>query len=44
MDGVLVVVRHNKTLYQKVDELILNLRAAQAKLLGIVYNNPEQER
>ena len=44
MDGVLVVVRHNKTLYQKVDELILNLRAAQAKLLGIVYNTPEQER
>lgn len=41
MDGVLVVVRHNKTLYQKVDELILHLRAVHAKLLGIVYNNPE---
>lgn len=41
MDGVIVVVCHNKTLYQKVDETILQLREHHAKLLGIVYNSPE---
>ena len=39
MDGILIVVRHNSTLYQKVDETILRLQKKNAKLLGFVYND-----
>jgi capsular exopolysaccharide synthesis family protein len=39
MDGILLVVRHNTTMYQKLDEMMLALRAKKAKLLGFVYND-----
>ncbi|MDO5548465.1 MAG: CpsD/CapB family tyrosine-protein kinase [Eubacteriales bacterium] len=43
MDGILMIVRHNATMYQKVDETILHLRAKKAKLLGFVYNDPDKK-
>jgi Mrp family chromosome partitioning ATPase len=38
VDGVLVVAANNKTTYPEVQEAIKNLKFAEAKILGIVYN------
>lgn len=43
MDGILMVVRHNTTMYQKMDETMVRLRAKNAKLLGFVYNDPDKK-
>lgn len=38
VDGVLVVAANNRTTYPEVQEAIKNLKFAEAKILGIVYN------
>lgn len=39
LDGMLVVVRHGVTEYREVNNMLSQLRMANAKILGMVYND-----
>lgn len=43
-DGFLPVVRHKFTKFKEIDTLLKNLRIADGKILGFVYNNAPYKR
>lgn len=43
IDGFLLVVRHEKTEYREVSEMLNQLRFVNAKIIGFVYNDAETE-
>lgn len=44
IDGYLLVVRHNSSEYQMINETIRRMRFADAKILGFVYNGKGEEK
>lgn len=44
VDGYLIVVRHNKSEYQKISETLNHLSFAGAHVLGFVYNGKDEHK
>ncbi len=44
IDGYLIVVRHNSSEYQMLTETIRQMRFADAKIIGFVYNGKGEEK
>lgn len=43
VDGVVIVTSNNKTTYPEIQEAVKNLKFAEAKILGIVFNRAKQK-
>ena len=44
IDGYLLVVRHNESEYQMISETVRQMRFADAKIIGFVYNGKSEEK
>lgn len=44
VDGYLIVVRHNASEFQKINETLRQMQFADAKILGFVYNGKEEHK
>ena len=44
VDGYLIVIRHNKSEYSKVNETLRQMNFADAKIIGFVYNGKDEHK
>ena len=44
VDGYLIVIRHNRSEFSKINETLRQMNFADAKILGFVYNVKEEQK